>query len=155
MKLVGNHLASEIVRLVGRDDHRLVAAPQKGCNLLVAGHQAIDHVGEQDDDVCLVHGDLCLLADARQHLVRVVEHQSPGVDHGKDLAPPLHVRIVAVARGTGDVPDDGQALAGQPVEERGLAHVRASHKSDDRFPGHVRLVSFGRELRASLGSGRW
>ena len=69
--------------------------------------------------------DLGLLAHAR------------GVDELDGKALPLDHRVDGVARGTGDVGDDGALLVGEAVGEARLAHVGTA---DDGYGEHVVVI---------------
>ena len=58
-------------------------------------------------------------------------HQATGVDDADVAAAPFEAGVVAVPRGAGEVLDERAVGARQPVEQRGLAHVRAADDGDE------------------------
>src|SRR5262249_9202913 len=89
---------------------------------------AIDDV---QDDVGLVDGDLDLPLDVVAEVVGVDDADAAGIDELKVPVTGLQDGGDAVARDPGGGIDDGDAPAGQPVEQRGLPHVGPADDGDD------------------------
>lgn len=69
----------------------------------------------------------------------VIGNDAARVDEAGGASGPFDLTVNAVAGDTGFVSDDGAARAREPVEERGLADVRASHDSQGWLAGCGRL----------------
>lgn len=133
VELVDVHRALRAVNLVDREDDRLLRAAQQARDLFICRRQAGAAVDEEQDDVGLLHGQLCLLAHRLEDVVALIELDAAGVDHREVLVEPLRVEIDAVARDARHVVDDGDALLADLIEERGLADVRAADNRHDWF----------------------
>ena len=115
--------AARIDRLAGTAQHRAdrlvgVGDPDRGV------HHEHDHVGE-------LGRDLRLLGDAQPHAGRA-RIPPAGVDEGEPRPPPGRLVGDPVAGDAGHVLHHRLAAADDPVDERGLADVRAAHDRDDR-----------------------
>src|SRR5690606_17136345 len=73
-----------------------------------------------------------------------------GVDDGEEPAVPVGLGVVAIPGDAREVLDQRLATAREPIEERGFAHVRASHDGDHR---HYSYPSFFRPAADSLQRG--
>ncbi len=71
------------------------------------------------------------------HLGLALAPDAGGIDEAEEVALALDDLVDRIARGAGDRRDDGAAGAGQRVQQRGLADVRAA---DDGDLGLARLV---------------
>ena len=55
-----HHLAFKVVHFIDGQNHRLAAAPEHIRHLCVRIHQTLAHVGDKDDHIRSVNGNLCL-----------------------------------------------------------------------------------------------
>ena len=92
-------------------------------NLLVARHQPLPRVQDEDDDVGVVQGLEPVLDDELVERVGGGAKQAAGVDQRERAVLPRRRRRQDVPRGARDGRHDGPARAGDAVEERGLADV--------------------------------
>ena len=128
-------LARQVVGLVGGQHHRLLAAAQHVGHILVAAGDAFLYIDQKDHHVGLVDGDLRLLADLaaeaggadaqrlsaapglRAGGIPLHQLDAAGVHQGEGRARPVGIGIEPVAGSAGQIFDDGDALAGDAVEE--------------------------------------
>ena len=134
------------VHLVDGQDDGLAGAQQHRGHLLVRRGKARADVAEEDNDGGVLNGDLRLLAHEIQNLAVAPGLDAAGIDEGELPAAPVALAVDAVPGDAGGILHDGKALAGDLVEEHGLAHVGAAHDGDDGF-GHGVSTSFMRGLR--------
>ena len=125
-----------IVDLVDHQNDRLVAAAQHGRHVLIIRRQPRASVGEEEDDVARLDGDLRLTAHLFEQDVVRARLDAAGVDQREFVVQPLAVRVDAVAGDAGGVLHDGDAPSGDLVEEGGFADVRPADHGDKGF-SHV------------------
>jgi hypothetical protein len=131
-------LAGFALGLVGGDDHRLAATAQQGGEHFIQRGDAFAGVVDEQRDVRFLDGQLGLMTHARlQAFVRDVL-EAGGVDQFQVQVAEAARGITAVTRNTRLVVDDSQLLAGQTIEQRGLAHIGAA--DDGEFQRHRRPV---------------
>ena len=132
-------LAIGVVELVHQQKDWLVAALEHAGDRLVLLGDAGAAVDHKQDDGGFLGGGEGLVADGRGKDVVALERlDAARVDDGELAAVPIGRVIRPVARDAARLVDDGVRGLGQAVNERGLAHVRASDDGDDRF----HLLSF-------------
>jgi len=124
------------LRLVHHDEHLLAVAAQVARDLLVVGEQAGPPVHQEKHDVGLLDRALRLQSGGAEQRVVGAEKQASGVDQLERPPLPGDLRVVAVAGGAGPSVGDGLAPAADPVEERGLADVRAPDEGNARKWDH-------------------
>ena len=115
------------VHLVHRQNHRLPGALEHPGHLLVSGGHAGADVAYKNDHRGGVNSDLRLLTHKGQNLVVGPRLDAAGVHQVEGAAPPLGLGVQPVAGDARRVLHDGQAFAGQLIEQHGLAHVGAAH----------------------------
>jgi hypothetical protein len=98
--------------------------------MIVEVGDAVHRVDNEQDLVGLFYGEMHLLVDLSFKDVVGVDYPATGVDNGKFAAVPIHVAILAVARGAGGFVDDCRTRFCQAVEKGGFAHVRAAYNGD-------------------------
>ena len=90
---------------------------------------------------CLLEGQRSLLADFRQKLAVVVEHQTTGVHHLEFTITPVTVLISPVPGYTRLVVNNRLSTATETVHQGGLANVGASDNGNDGTRHRARLGS--------------
>ena len=140
IELVGVVLLLAGVHLVHGEDDRLLAAAQQVGDLGVVVSDPGGGFHHEEDHVGLVDGDDHLLADLLLEGVVRAGGPAAGVDDREFGAAPFAFAVMAVAGYARGLIDNGLAHADQPVEEGGLAHVRASY---DGYKTHFSFFSNG------------
>ena len=132
VELVGGYVLADRVALVHGEEHRPLRAPQDaGDGLVLLGDAGLG-VHDEHDGVGLVDGHDRLLADLwREHVVGRGGLDAARVDQGEVDAVPGGVVGGAVARDALDLVHDGLGALGDAVHEGGLAHVGATHHSNN------------------------
>ncbi len=105
--------------------------PQHRRNFDVGGGQAVPPIHEKDHEVGLFNGQMGLFAHLDEDGLRGSGFEASRVDQGIPASVPAAVRVVPVPRGSRHIDDDGLAFMGQPVEQRGFAHVGPSDDGDN------------------------
>ena len=121
-----------VIELVHRKQHRFAALAQHAGHFDVVGRSARAAVDEENHDVGLVRAGKRLLANGFLERVLVAHLDAAGIDEREVHAIPIGLMIRAVARDAAHLVNDGLVLAGNAVDKRGLAHVGATHNSNDR-----------------------
>src|SRR5690606_12844600 len=134
------------------DHHRLAGAPQQLGDVGVHRREARAPVGDQEDHLGLLHRELRLLPNLREHDVIIPGDEAAGVDDGEEPSCPVGVRVVAIAGDAGEILDQGLATPGDAVEQGALAHVGTAHDGDHRQRHHS-YPSFLRPATVSLQRG--
>ena len=132
--LVDRHLAGD-ARLADHSRDLLVDRREPGL-----------HVDDENCRRSLLEGGAHLFEDARLNgaaAVLVLEVHAARVDELEGLVLPDYRADEAVASHAALVVDDGDALAGDAVEDGGLADVGTSNDGDDPLPLGERKRSFG------------
>ena len=97
-------------------------------------------VGDKDDHVGVVDGDLSLVAHEGQNHVVGAGLDTAGVHQNELAAGPLGLTVNAVTGYAGNVLYDGHTLTDQLVEKHGLTHVGAAHNGNHRFTHRINLL---------------
>ena len=121
-----------VVELIHRKQHGFAALAQHAGHFDVVGRSARAAVDEENHDVGLVRAGKRLLANGFLERVLVAHLDAAGIDEREVHAIPIGLMIRAVARDAAHLVNDGLVLAGNAVDKRGLAHVGATHNSNDR-----------------------
>ena len=135
IELADASLLARSVDLVDEDEDRLSSVPKHGGDLPVGIHETDLAVDDKEDDLRLFDGQLGLTAHEFKHAVVGVGLEAARVDNMEDMVVPGAVAILAVAGHAGHVLNDGEAGAGEPVEEPRLAHVGPADDGDQRDEG--------------------
>jgi len=130
-QLGGVGLQSLVVHLVRGQDHGLAGAAQHAHHLLVRGGRPDGGVHHEDDGVRQFDRDLRLLGDAGLDALRVLL-PATGVHHEEPPPRPFGRVGHAVPGDAGDVLHHRLAAAEDPVDQRGLPHVRPTDDRDHR-----------------------
>ena len=147
MELDRLEVAPRVVDLVREHDHGLARGAEDRRELLVAGGDACPGVDDEEHQVGLVHRRACLLRDMAPVGARVGLVHPAGVDEPERDAVPVAEELLAVARDTRGLVDDGGTRLRQPVDEGRLADVR---EADDRH--RAGDLAAGRELPSLTSS---
>ncbi len=136
VELAGQHLPATAVGLVRDHQHGGPRLSQQLGDIAVDGRQSFSHIEHKQHQVGFVDGEPALLLHPapqlalRRNLVAIfAEHQPRRVDNDELAAAPLALGVEPVARQPRHRVDDGATLPQDPIEESGLANVRAA---DDR-----------------------
>ena len=132
-------VAGAALGLVGGEDHRPLIAAQDAGEDLVARGDALAGVDQEQHHVRFLDGQFGLGAHARFQAVVVDVLEAGRVDQDQVEVAQAAAGEAAVAGDAGPVVDDGELLAGQPVEQRGLADVRPA--DDGEFEGHADFLN--------------
>ena len=120
-----------VVDLVRDEEDALVQLFGMSCEVAVLRHDAALAVDQEEHEVGFLDGDLGLSEDAASDLRPLFRVHAARVDDLTSGPTPEAEAVIAVARGVCDGRDDGARGLGQPVPQRGLADVGASHDRDD------------------------
>ena len=118
--------------LVHRQQHRHLLGAQPIGDPLVCGGEPLLAIDDHHGHGGLRQGQVGLLANLRQKLTVVVEHQTAGVHHHEGAIPPKALLVGAIAGHPRLVMHDRLAAAAESVDQGGLAHVGAANDGDDR-----------------------
>ena len=121
------------VALVDAKHHRLAAFPQQGGHVVVVGGDPGGKVGDQDDDIGGLDGQLGLAAHFFQQHIVGLRLDAPGIHQAEALAQPLPLGVDAVPCDAGGVLHNGKTPADKLIKQGGFAHVGPPHHSDKRF----------------------
>ncbi len=111
------HEFFEAVHLVDRQNHRLSGAPEQVGHLAVRIHKPLAHIGDKNDHIRRVDGDLCLLPHVREHHIPALRLNPAGIDHGKLLVQPGNIRINAIPRHARRIFDNRDPLPCESIEQ--------------------------------------
>ena len=136
------------VHLVHCQHDGLLRALEHPGHLLVGGGHAGLDVGNEDDDVGVVDGDLSLLPHEGKDLVVGIGFDTAGIHQAELAAVPIGLSINAVTGDTGSILHDGEAPADDLVEQHGLAHVGPSDDSNQGFGHGYQLLPLSCRLSA-------
>ena len=146
VELVGLAFQSRVVGLVGHADHRHLHVAEPLGHLAVQGRQAVAGIDDKEDHRSRVDGRLDLLLDVFGQIVDVLNAHAAGIDQlDKAFAELREVRNT-IAGHAGRRIDNGQPLAGEPVEKTRLAHIGPAHDGDLRKP-MILLMFFKKRSR--------
>ena len=104
-------------------EHRALLLAQPSGNGFISGRKPLLAIDNHQGHAGFGHRQAGLLANFRQELAVVIEHQATGVHHTKGAATPEPLLIGAIAGDTRLVMDDCVATAAQTIHQGGLAHV--------------------------------
>ena len=132
VELVGLAFQSGVVGLVGHADHRRLHVAEPLGNLAVQRRDAVAGIDDKEDHRGRVDGRLDLLLDVLGQVVDVLDAHAAGIDQLDEALAELSKERDAIAGHAGRRIDDGQPLAGEPVEKARLAHIGPAHDGDLR-----------------------
>ena len=153
VELDGVEVAARVVDLVREHEHRLLRARSVSASSSSPGRDPVPGVDDEEDEVGLLDRGARLLRDRGAERVGREVVDAARVDQQEVLAVPVGDQLLAVARHTGRLVDDGLPRLGQPVDQRRLAHVREADDRDgaDDLRGResTRSSRWGRFARAA------
>ena len=126
MKFRGERFLPGRVDLIHRDEKRFAGGAEKPTEFLIEGSDAGLGVDDENEQGGFSDGDMGLAENLLRDESFIVGNNAAGVDDLERVAAPIGFAVDAVAGDAGLVGDDGAARAGQAIEERGLADVRAA-----------------------------
>ncbi len=142
IELVGLAFQPGVVGLVGHADHRHLHVAEPLGHLAVQRRQALAGIDDKHDHRGRVDGRLDLFLDVLGQIVDVVDAHAARIDQLDEALAELGKVRDAIAGHAGGRIDDGQPLAGQPIEKARLAHIGPAHDGDLRNT-HFFLLLFG------------
>ena len=123
----------ETVHLIDREHHRLLCAAQHVRDPVVRIRDAGSHIGQKDNHIRRIYGNLRLLAHGDEELISRLRLDTAGINQRKVTIEPAAVRINSVPGDAGDVFDNRNRLSRNRIEERGFSRIRPSDDCDDWF----------------------
>ena len=129
---IGVHGAHGVALVHGQGDG-LTGFAQHGGHILIRRGDTAADIGDHDDGICQFYADFRLAAHELQHIIFRVGFDATGIHQGEMSAAPFALAIDPVTSHTGGVLHNGGALAGEFIEEHGLAHVGPSYNGNQRF----------------------
>ncbi len=133
-------LVSEVVDLVGDQQHGRARAAQDLRDLLVTRHQTGPGVDHQQHQVGLLHRHPRLRRHFGLHRRVVCDVEPAGVDQPERVAAPLAQRLGAVSGDAGHLMHHRPPRRGQPVDQRRLPGIGEADDGD-RPRQHLRLAA--------------
>ena len=133
IELIGIYFKLRAVDLIDTKDNRLLRAAQEPCHLFIRSRQTGTAIDQEKDDVCFVHGDLCLLAHGLEDMIAFVKLDTTGIDHGEFMIQPFRIEIDTVTGNARHIINDGYPFFTDLIEQRRFAHVRAANDGHDWF----------------------
>ncbi len=126
----GARITGGALALVGGNDHRLAAFPQRVGDDSISGGQSGAGVDHEEADIGIQNRRACLHGHARGQTLRRTFIEAGRVDQAQIQPLNIVLRRRAVARHTRRVIDNGQALAGEPIEQRRFADIGPADNGD-------------------------
>jgi len=142
--LVDPGLGRATLAFIRRQNDRLARAAHEIGEDLVGAHHPRPRVDQEHHEIGLGDGGFRLLAHARREPL-IPGLVACGIDEGDGAGSERCFCLAPVARQTRLIVDERQPLAGQPVEQGGLADIRPSDDGDGERHWSLR----GRNLRRS------
>ena len=102
-------------------------------NLFILRCKTCASIDKKEDDICLFHGNLCLLAHGCEHVIALVKFNAARIDHGELMVQPVCIHVDTVTRDARHIIDNRQSLPADLVKKRRLADIRPSHNRNDWF----------------------
>ena len=124
---------ADLVALVDSQHNGLAAAHQHAGDVLVLRGHTGRKLGDHDDAICGIDGQLGLLTHVGQQAIVDAGLDTAGIHQQELVTAPFAVTENTVAGNAGGVFDNSETLAGQFIENCGFAHVGAAHNGYDRF----------------------
>ena len=124
---------ADLVALVDSQHYGLAAAHQHAGDVLVLRGHTGRKLGDHDDAICGIDGQLGLLTHVGQQAIVDAGLDTAGIHQQELVTAPFAVTENTVAGNAGGVFDNSETLAGQFIENCGFAHVGAAHNGYDRF----------------------
>ncbi len=132
IELVGLAFQAGVVGLVGHANHRHLHITEPFGDLAVQRRDAFAGIDDEEDHRRRINGRLNLFFDVLGQVVDVLDAHAAGIDQFDESFAELRKVRDAIAGHAGLRIDDGQPLAGKPVEKTRLAHIGPAHDGDLR-----------------------
>ena len=145
LKSIGIHKTGGVA-LVHRQGHRLSGFAEHGGHILIGGGNTAADVGDHNNGVSQFNADFRLPAHKLQHIAVGSRLDAAGIHQGEGAAAPLTLAVNPVPGDARGILHDGGALAGELIEQHGLAHVGPSNNCDQGL-GHEN-TSFHMQLNS-------
>lgn len=130
-EVCGDEVVFGVVGFIDAEDDWFALAAELFGDALVDGVHAGEGVDDEDDEVGGGDGDVCFGADDGAEVVVEGGSDAAGVHDGDGEGSVFETGGEAVAGDAGSVVDDGDAAAGEAVEEGGFADIGAADDGDD------------------------
>lgn len=127
----GDEIVFWVVGFIDAEDDGFALAAEFFGDALVDGVHAGEGVDDEDDEVGGGDGDVCFGADDGAEVVVKSGSDAAGVHDGDGEGSVFETGGEAVAGDAGAVVDDGDAAAGEAVEEGGFTDIGAADDGDD------------------------
>ena len=141
IEIVNQCFTLKAIDLVDRQNHRFFRPPQKPRDLLIRSCQSCPPIDEKEDDICLLHCQLCLRTHRTQDMVALIELDAAGVNDRKLMVQPLRIQIDAVTRHARHIVDNGDTLLADLIEQCRLPDIGASDHGHNGFAHDDSLLS--------------
>jgi hypothetical protein len=119
-----------LLDLVGDQQHRATLPAQRSGDGLVVGQPPGACIYKEHNEIGLVDRPLGLFGGRPQQGVDSAQEEASRIDQLERDPAPGGERVVAVSRGPRAAVDDRLAAARDPIEQRGLADVRAPYEGE-------------------------
>ena len=121
------------VGFVARENDGFARATQQFGDFVIECGRLFARIGHENDDVGFVDGELRLRDNRGRVAFLVVRIEAAGVDEAAGATPNVAVGVKAVARGSGKIFDDGDALSSEAIEKSAFANVGTPDNRDKWF----------------------
>ena len=124
------HICHEFLKtiyFVNYQDHRLVGTAQHICHLGICILQTLTHIHQENDHICGVDSDLCLLSHLSQNNIIAVRLNTACIDQCKIMIEPGDICIDSVPGHTWRIFYNRNILSRQGIKQCGFAHIRTPH----------------------------
>src|SRR5262249_13602884 len=130
IRLQNSRLAGAALALIRDQDRGFARLAHEIGKCAVGWRRPGARVDQKHDRIGRVDGGLRLLLHAATQTLRCSLFQPGRVDSGERKIPEPCLRLAPVARDAGQVMDQSETLAGQAIEQGGLADIRPSDNGD-------------------------
>ena len=139
VKFRGERFLPSGINLVDGDEETFAGGAEKAGKFFIKRSDSGLGIDDENEQGGFGDGDVGLAKDLLRDKGFVVGNDAAGVDNFECVTAPFGFAIDTIAGDTGLIGNDGAAGAGEAVEKRGLADVRASDDDERRKGlGHVR-----------------
>ena len=136
------HKLVKIIYFINHQDYRLAGAPEHVRHLGIRIYQSLAHVSNEDDHVCRVDGNLCLLAHLGQDDVFALRLDPACINQREVLVKPVHIRVDTVPGHSGRILDDGYHTTCQYIKKGRFSNIGSSHNCYYWFTHFISPLSY-------------